>query len=225
MVLYFAGSDRSSDTLYEANWENAYNLTIRAGTLRKLITERLGKLVGDVFGEVLVTGLARVGDIIQRLTHEPNKHDSPQKGSVNGDTVSEDAQVENHSSDEIEAAIYTLLGSGILLPCQIRHFWPEYDLHLEAETAVKMSGFPSGCSTKREKDACAKDTGELLREWRDEAFNFVKGAGVTIDRSRKRGWSPEDNDHVSSKRQKTANGVNGNHAHSNTLLNVSLLCT
>ncbi|KAE9974493.1 hypothetical protein BLS_003100 [Venturia inaequalis] len=224
LVLYFAGSDRTSDALYEVNWQNSYNLTIRAGTLRKLITERHGRLAGEVFSEVSVTGLARVGDIIERLTHEPHKHDSPQKGSVNGDAVSEEEPVGERSGDKIEATIYTLLGSGILLPCQTRQFWPEYDLHQEAEMNVKISSFPSGCNTKRERDLCAEKAGEMLRSWRDESFKFVKGAGVTIDRSdRKRGWMPdEEEEDVSSKRQKTANGVNGTHVHSNNLLPAGL---
>ncbi|TLD31919.1 putative dna directed rna polymerase iii subunit protein [Venturia nashicola] len=223
LVLYFAGSDRNSDASYEVNWQNSYNLTIRAGTLRKLITERHGKLVGDVFGEVLVTGLARVGDIIERLRQEPNKHDSPRKGSVNGDAVSEEAPAEQHSDDKIEVAIYTLLGSGILLPCQTRHFWPEYDLHQEAEMTVKISSFPSGCNTKKDRDLCAEKTGELLRKWRDQPFNFVKGAEVTVDRSdRKREWIEDEEESVSSKRQKNANGVNGTYGHSNNLLPVGL---
>lgn len=201
----------------------AYNLTVRAGTLRKLITERHGKLVGEVLSEVLVTGLARVGDVIERLTHGPNKHDSPQKGSVNGDAVSEEEeQVEQNSGDKVEAAIYTLLGSGILLPCQTRQFWPEYDLHQEAEMSAKVSKNLYG-TTKRERDALAVETGILLRTWRNETLKFVKGAGVTIDRNdQKRGWVPDEEENVSSKRQKTANGVNGTHGHSNNLLPVSL---
>ncbi|QDS76906.1 hypothetical protein FKW77_004129 [Venturia effusa] len=222
LVLYYAGSERANDALYEANWENAYNLTIRAGTLRKLITDRFGKLVGEVFGEVLVTGLARVGDIIQRLTNEPNKHDSPQKGSVNGDTLAEDMQAETLSGEKVEAAIYKLLGSGILLPCQIRQFWPRYDLNQEAETTVKLSSFPSGCSTKREKDACAKETGVLLRKWRDESLNFVKGAGVTIEHNDRKHGMQDVEANVSSKRRKTANGVNGTEVHSDSRLNANL---
>lgn len=191
--------------------------------MRKLITERHGKLAGEVFGEVLVTGIARVGDVIERLTHEPNKYDSPQKGSVNGDAVSEEAPAEQHSDDKIEATIYTLLGSGIFLPCKTRQFWPEYDLNQEAEMTVKISSFPTGCNTKRDRDLCADNTGKLLREWRDGTFNFVRGAGVTIDRNdRKRGWSPDEEEIISPKRQKTVNGVNGTHGHSNNILPVSL---
>lgn len=213
LVLYFAGSDRSGDASYEANWDNAYNLTLRAGTLVKLVNARHGKLVGEVFQEIMVTGIIRVGDLIQRLTHDSDKHDSPQKGSVNGDTVLEDLQTRTASAEDIEAAIYTLLRSSLLLPCQNRQFWPAYDLHQEAEISVKMRHYPTGCNTKREKDACALDVGEQLRTWRSEALNFVQTGGMAQKRAR----TPDEEDNVSTKRQKT----NGTSAHTNNILNVS----
>jgi hypothetical protein len=233
LVLYFAGSDRSGDASYEPNWENAYNLTIRAGTLVKLITARHGKRVGEVFDEIMVAGIARVGDIINRFADEPDKHDSPQKGSVNGDTVlnGESEEKQPHSAEDTEAAIHTLLRSGLVLPCQLRQFWPAYDLHQEAELDMKLSYYPAGCNTKRDRDECAKRVEGHLEEWRDKAFNFTRAGpgnmnGDNQNAKRLRVVEEEDDD-VSTKRQKTSNGVNGTRANisSNNLLDVSLSCT
>jgi hypothetical protein len=43
---------------YEPNWEIAYNLTLRAGTLVKVINARHGKRLGEVFKEIMVAGVA-----------------------------------------------------------------------------------------------------------------------------------------------------------------------
>jgi hypothetical protein len=237
LVLYFTDSDKTGDASYEPNWETAYNLTLRAGTLVKLINARHGERVGEVFDEIMVAGVARVGDLIQRFSDEPDKHDSPQKSSVNGDTVSDSnvcklGQPQNekriYSAEDTEAAIEVLLRSGLVLPLHTRQFWPGYDLHQEAEIQVKLSRFPAGCNTKKDREACAELVEELMRAWREEYFNFTKGGLGTIQ---KRARSPdEDDDFRSAKRQKTQvngqalNGVNGtrpNHYH----LDVSLSCT
>jgi hypothetical protein len=216
LLLYFTDSDRTGDASYEPNWENAYNLTLRAGTLVKVINARHGKRVSEVFKEIMVASVIRVGDLVQRFTEEPDKHDSPQKGSVNGDAVADDTACK----EEIEVAIEVLLRSGLVLPLHHRQFWPDFDLRQEAETQIKLSRFPNGCSTKKDRDTCAELAEELMRSWREQYFTFTKGGrGITQKRAR----SPdEDEDFRSNKRQKTqANGVNGTSSN-NYLLDVSL---
>lgn len=230
-MLYFTDSDRTGDAAYGPNWDNAYSLTLRAGTLVKLIRARHGERVGDIFNEIMVSGMARVGDLVERFTDKPDKHDSPQKGSVNGDAISDEQPQDGnqtHSTEDIEAAISVLLRSGLVLPLHYRQFWPAYDLHQEAEIQVKMSRFPAGCNTKKEREACAESVEELMRSWREEYFNFTRGGSYGATTQKHARSLDEDDDVQTAKRQKTngqTNGVNGSHPNHNNLLDVSLSCT
>jgi hypothetical protein len=261
LVLHF--TDENGNTVYEPNWDNLYNLTMRSGTLINLVEERYDEKVAEVFATILRGGVTRVGDLVNSCALEPSKHETLQKGDTNGitngtsngDTNSDTngkanggdngdartngihrsqkhSQIKEHAEavKELYATLHFLLRAGLVVPVNTRLFWPAHDIHLEAERYVKDAKFPGGVSTKKERDALAKEVAEVKDGWRDEHYIYVADAKSF---KRKRAHSPgdEEEDWHPAKRQRAngllANSTNGNFGMGVDLqgpLDVSLSC-
>jgi hypothetical protein len=221
--LILFSTDDSDVTFYEPNWEVAYILTIRSGSLIRLVEERYDERAAEVFQTVLSSGVVRVADLRKTHVVEAAKYDSPLSQRSNGDGDAQANGVDESLAHwkpgqfaavkDLYATLQLLLQSGLVEVVGSRAFMPEHELKEEAEQLVLESGaFSKGVSGKKAKKSFRTAADDLRRQWRDEAHQYFYEKGK--NKGKKRGRDPfddEDEYQHQAKRQKSdapaANGV------------------
>jgi hypothetical protein len=210
--LILHSTDDNGATFYEPNWEVAYFLTIRSGSLIRYVEERYDERAAEVFHTILQSGVVRVADLRKAHVVEATKYDSPLSQRSNGDGDAHTNGVDDSlghwkpgsvaADKDLYATLHLLLQSGLVEVIGVRDFMSENDLQQEAVDHVLESygEVPSG---KKALKAFKAEVESTRRRWRNEAHTaFYEMDNKT--RKRARDSYDDDDEHAhETKRQKT----------------------
>lgn len=188
LVLHFA-AEEDAPTYYSVNWRNAYNLA-RHTNVVELVKDRHGEHAGQMVGNILQLGHARVGDLVDAYDLTPNsKRDSgidtnadhmTDAGMVNGIAKTDSSKtLLMTSTSEFHTTLRALLRSGILVKVGMRAYIPPSDLQEQMQEAVISAEFPDGKVTGPKKAHLFKlALNTLKRKWReDDAYSDLHDVG------------------------------------------------
>jgi hypothetical protein len=234
-------TDDNGVTFYEPNWEVAYILTIRSGSLIRYVEERYDERAAEVFHTILQSGVVRVADLRKAHVIEATKYDSPLSQRSTGDGDAHTNGVDDSlghwkpgsvaADKDLYATLQLLLQAGLVEVIGVREFMSENDLQQEAMDHVLESygEVPSG---KKALKGFKAEVESTRRRWRDEAHRAFYDTDRNIKKRGRDSYDDDDDDMHETKRQKI-NHKTPNGAHSRLCswyqqhedpLSVSLTC-
>ncbi|KAJ5833188.1 RNA polymerase III Rpc82 C -terminal [Penicillium riverlandense] len=163
-LVYHYTSLEDGITYYEANPQSAYYL-VRSGKIIHLVQDRLGKYAAKVMSAILFLGHAPISYL---ETLPELRSSKPMTNGVNHDAASDERNGDHHERPPLLHPTLTALAShGYIMRVREAHLQSPADNWLDAERTVSARPDIKSLKGKKQQEAIAHETAELVAERTD----------------------------------------------------------